>query len=133
MILNRQRGVRVPIQDLNRFVSRMQRKFRVPSDAFSVCFVTNSQIGRWNRAFRGKKGATDVLSFPDDALDYLGDIAIAPAVAQKNARRLGRTLNHELRFLVLHGFLHLLGYDHETDNGEMEYLETMLSRVLRLN
>lgn len=63
---------------------------------------------------------------------YLGDIAIAPAVARRNALRLGRSLGSELRILMLHGALHLLGYDHERDNGEMERLERRLRRRLGL-
>lgn len=63
---------------------------------------------------------------------YLGDIAIAPAVARRNARRLGRSLERELRILMLHGALHLLGYDHERDHGEMERLERRLRRRLGL-
>jgi probable rRNA maturation factor len=61
-----------------------------------------------------------------EAAGYLGDIAIAPAVARRNARRLGRGLGSELRILMLHGALHLLGYDHESDDGEMERLERRL-------
>jgi probable rRNA maturation factor len=59
---------------------------------------------------------------------YLGDIAIAPAVAQRYAKKNGRTLNNELRVLILHGMLHLLGYDHETDHGEMDRLENKMRR-----
>ncbi len=63
---------------------------------------------------------------------YLGDIAIAPAVARRNARRLGRAFDHEMRILILHGILHLLGYDHETDTGEMDRREYRLRRDLGL-
>jgi probable rRNA maturation factor len=64
---------------------------------------------------------------------YLGDLAIAPAVARRNARRLGRTLEGEMKILILHGVLHLLGYDHETDHGEMERRERRLRRHLGLS
>lgn len=63
---------------------------------------------------------------------YLGDIAIAPAVAKRNARLYGRTLDQELRILILHGILHLMGYDHETDNGQMDRRERRLRRSLRI-
>jgi probable rRNA maturation factor len=63
---------------------------------------------------------------------YLGDIAIAPAVARKNAHRFGRTLDDELRILILHGILHLMGYDHETDDGRMDRREQRLHRSLGL-
>jgi probable rRNA maturation factor len=109
---------------------------------------------KWNRAFRGKNRPTDVLSFPVDdpaktkpkqsrrarpksaprtpSADYLGDIAIAPAVARHNARRVGRTFSAEMRILILHGILHLLGYDHETDQGQMDRREARVRRDLGL-
>lgn len=195
---------------LDRFLARALRSLGLQSDSLAVCLVTNAQMARWNRGFRGKKGATDVLSFPvngqirkrsvrgdglrtaegsgsrgdkggrgsrgkpiplpphlrgtmggreralrrDDggaretrrrngfsstsftsfasSASYLGDIAIAPVVARENARLFGRTLNDELRILILHGVLHLMGYDHETDNGEMERRERRLRRTLGL-
>jgi probable rRNA maturation factor len=161
MILNRQRQVRVSIHELELFLSRALRLVRLPAGAIGVCFVTNVQIARWNRAYRGKKSPTDVLSFPANApqrarrksksrakpgaaptrrasrpsesLDsYLGDIAIAPAVARKNARRFGRAFSDEMRILILHGILHLLGYDHETDSGQMDRREARLRRALDL-
>jgi probable rRNA maturation factor len=73
---------------------------------------------------------TDNLSTGLD--DYLGDIAIAPAVARANAKELGRTFNVEMRILILHGILHLMGYDHETDDGQMERREMRLRRALGL-
>jgi probable rRNA maturation factor len=63
---------------------------------------------------------------------YWGDIAIAPAIARQNARRFGRALDDEMRILILHGILHLMGYDHETDNGQMERREMRLRRRLGL-
>jgi len=68
-------------------------------------------------------------SFASSA-SYLGDIAIAPAVARENARRFGRTFADEMRILILHGILHLMGYDHETDTGQMERRERRLRRRL---
>jgi probable rRNA maturation factor len=66
------------------------------------------------------------------ASKYLGDIAIAPAVARRNAQRFGRAFDHEVRILILHGILHLLGYDHETDTGQMDRRENRLRRDLGL-
>jgi probable rRNA maturation factor len=66
------------------------------------------------------------------ASEYLGDIAIAPAVARRNAQRLGRAFDHEMRILILHGMLHLRGYDHETDTGQMDRRENRLRRELGL-
>ena len=63
---------------------------------------------------------------------HLGDIAIAPAVAQRNARKFGRTFDDDMRILILHGMLHLMGYDHETDNGQMDRREQRVRRALGL-
>jgi len=151
MVLNRQRGVRVSVASLGKFSALACRTLHLAPESLSVCLVTNSAIARWNRSYRGKPGATDVLSFPAqdaqpnrkpglpsllrrkrDRLSYLGDIAIAPAVARRNARRYGRTFNDEMRILILHGILHLMGYDHETDTGQMERRERRLRRTLGL-
>lgn len=151
--MNRQRAVRVPIEQLEKFTSRARRILRLPEGSFAICLVTNAEIARWNRAYRRKAGPTDVLSFPAEdqharrtqrktvrresplansgaARRYLGDIAIAPAVARRNARRFGRTFSEEMRILILHGILHLMGYDHETDSGQMDRREQRLRREL---
>ena len=151
MILNRQHTVRVSVGELGEFLSRARRALRVPAESVTVCLVANSEMARWNRAYRGKPGPTDVLSFPADAArngrtgavprrkksqlvaaNYLGDIVIAPAVARRNARRFGRTFGEEMRILILHGMLHLMGYDHETDSGQMNRRELRLRRALGL-
>jgi probable rRNA maturation factor len=145
MILNRQRSVRVPVKDLTEFLGRARQALRLPAESVNVCFVTNSEIARWNRKYRGKAGPTDVLSFraedengtglkpqKNSSSLYLGDIAIAPAVARRNARRFSRTFGQEMRILILHGMLHLMGYDHETDNGQMDRREQRLRRSLGL-
>jgi probable rRNA maturation factor len=159
MILNRQRGVRIPVRVLNEFFVEMCRTLRLSPEALSICLVTNNQITAWNKAYRGKSGPTDVLSFgvqedkgvtprtgvtkenrakrgrrvkPVSTARYLGDIAIAPAVAKRNAVRFGRTFDEEIRVLMLHGALHLMGYDHETDSGEMDRRERRMRRELGL-
>jgi probable rRNA maturation factor len=63
---------------------------------------------------------------------FLGDVAMSPSTARRNAKKLGRTLPSELQILTLHGVLHLLGYDHETDRGEMDRIEERLRRKLGL-
>ena len=152
VILNRQRAVRVSIAPLEKFLARVQSRLRVKPDTLSVALVTNNAIAKWNSSYRGKSKPTDVLSFPAVTPDepapasakrranarssaaekYLGDIAIAPAVARANARRFGRTFDAEMRILILHGVLHLMGYDHETDSGQMERRERTLRRELGL-
>jgi len=151
MILNHQRRVRVPIRILESFFARVRRRLRLSSDALAIALVSDAQIARWNSSYRGKPRPTDVLSFPtthpalkpkrggiSEARDsssstlYLGDIAIAPAVARRNSRRFGRTFTQEMQILILHGILHLMGYDHETDSGQMERYERRLRREFGL-
>jgi probable rRNA maturation factor len=145
MILNRQRRIRVALPPLRDFLARVRKELNLGPGEVSVCLVADSEIARLNRQFRGKRGPTDVLSFPANgraplrrsapaskAARYLGDIAISPQTARRNARRLGRPLGGELRVLILHGVLHLLGHDHETDRGEMERLEHRLRGRLGL-
>lgn len=154
MLINRQNRVRVAPAELEQFLARVNRFLHLPRASATVCLVSDAQIAKWNRAYRRKPKPTDVLSFPAASQDsrhggsrgkrihsgeffgtpangnYLGDIAIAPAFARRNARRAGRALDDELRVLILHGMLHLLGYDHETDDGEMARLELRLRRRL---
>jgi probable rRNA maturation factor len=92
----------------------------------TVAIVPDSRVRALNRRYRKKDQATDVLSFPADERGYLGDVVIAAGVARRQAEAAGHTLQTELRVLALHGLLHLLGYDHETDAGEMSRLERRL-------
>jgi probable rRNA maturation factor len=85
---------------------------------------------RPQRPARGKRATR--LSDSTQAAKYLGDIAIAPAVARRNAQRFGRPFDDEMCILILHGILHLLGYDHETDSGQMDRRENRLRRDLGL-
>ena len=176
MVINRQRRVRVALRPLEQFVDRVQRALRLREYELTVCLVSDAVIGRLNRSYLGKRGPTDVLSFPAErngampqprentstqrtqrrtqrtqrtkrnrnhreefssasfgrSSSYVGDIAISPESARRSARRFSRPLPQELRMLVLHGVLHLIGYDHETDHGEMDLLERRLRRRLRL-
>ena len=87
------------------------------SAELSILFVDAGHIKRLNARFAGNDYATDVLAFPmmedDETSSLLGDIVIAPDVAQQNAEKLGHPLEHELEVLLIHGTLHLLGYDHQ--------------------
>jgi probable rRNA maturation factor len=153
MILNRQRAVRVARRPLELFLARVKQALALGEADVSICLVSDTEIARMNAAFRKKKGPTDVLSFPaiqrrapvslpqrqktrrapTSKTDvFLGDIAISPAAARRNAEKLGRTLADELQVLILHGVLHLLGYDHETDRGQMDRVEGRLRRRLGL-
>ena len=84
-----------------------------------------------NRDFRGHDHVTDVLSFPGDAETepgHLGDVVVCVAQARRQAVARDASLEHEMKTLLLHGVLHCMGHDHETDDGEMERLERRLRR-----
>jgi len=94
-----------------------------------LALVADAHMRRMNGVFRGVDRVTDVLSFPAGGDGpWLGDIAIALGVARRQARARRHALRTELRVLALHGLLHLLGYDHETDDGRMRRVEERLRR-----
>ncbi|HEY3161548.1 MAG TPA: rRNA maturation RNase YbeY [Vicinamibacterales bacterium] len=94
----------------------------------TVAIVSDARIRALNREYRRKDNATDVLSFPSEERGFLGDVVIASGVAARQARAAGHSLATELRVLALHGLLHLLGYDHERDDGRMARLERRLRK-----
>ena len=96
--------------------------------AMTVAIVSDARVRALNRKFRRQDKATDVLSFPAEERGYLGDVVISSGVAERQARDAGHSLATELRVLALHGLLHLLGYDHERDDGQMARLERRLRR-----
>lgn len=117
-------------------IARILRGFRVQSPKsqaeVSVLFCGDRRMRALNRRYRRKDRSTDVLSFPGAEARFLGDIAISVPYASRQARRVGEPVSRELERLLLHGFLHLLGYDHENDDGEMAALEAKLRRRLGL-
>lgn len=101
------------------------------TDSFAVRFVGDRSMRRLNRVFRDKDRTTDVLSFPGGETPeghHLGDVVISVPQATRQAAQRDEPLGRELRTLLLHGVLHCLGHDHETDDGEMEKLERRLRR-----
>ena len=122
------RPLRVP--SLGRWLSAIAP--RRARGEVTVALVSDARLRRLNRTFRGVDRATDVLSFPAPparvAPRVLGDIVIATGVARRQARDAGHAVATEWRVLALHGLLHLLGYDHERDDGRMRRVETRLRR-----
>jgi probable rRNA maturation factor len=94
----------------------------------SIALVSDKRMQALNRQFRGKNSVTDVLSFPSDERGFLGDVVIASGVAKKQAKAANHTVDTEIRVLALHGLLHLLGYDHESDDGKMARVEARLRK-----
>jgi probable rRNA maturation factor len=119
---------------LERFVVRAKKKVGL-SGAVSVLITSSREMRELNYRFRRKNEATDVLSFPalrGVVTRFAGDVAISAEIASANAKRLGHSAAEEVKILVLHGVLHLSGYDHERDHGEMARTEVSLRKEMRL-
>ena len=158
MLLNQQKCYALRLSALRGYARNLKRRLRLGKRDFNVCFVDDGAIRRMNRVYRGKDRATDVLSFPwgahgglmlrgrcgqrarrpDDLTaranrefeGFLGDVVISVDSARRNAQDEGHSTLQEIRWLILHGVLHLLGYDHECDSGEMTALELVLREDL---
>jgi probable rRNA maturation factor len=132
VLLNRQRRRRVRAARLVRVLQGAARLLRVRGEV-ALLLGGDARLRALNLRYRGKDKPTDVLSFAGlGGGEGIGDIVVSVETAERNARRLGRTLAEELDVLALHGFLHTLGYDHETDAGQMDRLEGRLRRRLGL-
>lgn len=123
---------------VERFVLRARRALGM-GGAVNVLVTSNRELRSLNRRFRGKDKATDVLSFPASpasqfrGADFAGDIAISAQAAAQSAVSFGHSAAEEVKILALHGLLHLAGFDHESDNGQMARKEARLRKVLRLS
>jgi probable rRNA maturation factor len=139
-VVNRQRRVRVDEERWRQLAGRALKKIGVEDEAgATVAFVSDRLMRELNRSWRGKRGTTDVLSFPVEPEEceqaegrMLGDVIISVEQAARQATENGLTLDEEIAQLILHGLLHLCGYDHETDKGEMNALELNLRRRLEI-
>src|ERR1700723_4139819 len=129
------RDVRLPsARSLARFLARAQKAVRLKGQV-TVLLTTDAAIRRLNRQFRGKNKTTDVLSFPSagrGAEQLAGDLAISVTTALGQAAEEGHSLGTEIKVLVLHGLLHLAGFDHEVDDGAMARRERRLRLELGL-
>jgi len=132
-VVNRQRSHKLPAAPWVERVAEMLNVIGKPESSVTVAFVSDRKIRELNQQFRRIDKATDVLSFPSDSgSGDLGDIAISVETAARQAKVNGLTLDGEIAQLMLHGLLHLSGYDHETDKGEMNQLELKLRKKLCL-
>ena len=137
MVLLRKKIAGLNSLTLERFVLRARRLVRL-SETVNVLVTNSAELRSLNRQFRGIDKATDVLSFPSplptngQSKRFAGDLAISADIARDNATRLGHSAADEKKILVLHGVLHLAGFDHEHDRGEMARKESQLRRQLKL-
>lgn len=138
-IVNNQRKVKLELQIFKNFTDAALNAVKeARSSSVTVAFVSDRKMSELNKQFRGKTSTTDVLSFPFTAekfeaeINHLGDIVISAEQAVRQADENQLTLAHEIKQLIVHGILHLCGYDHETDDGEMDARELELRQVLRI-
>ena len=138
-VVNRQRKVPLDCERWQAFVVKAIRVLPVGTAAVTVAFVSDRAMSALNRQWRRKRGTTDVLSFPAVQDEFekmegssLGDVVISIEQAARQAKDNDLSLDQEIAQLILHGLIHLSGYDHSTDNGEMDRLELRLRRKLRI-
>ncbi|HMM78672.1 MAG TPA: rRNA maturation RNase YbeY [Pyrinomonadaceae bacterium] len=132
-VINLQRKIKFDLDAVREFTASLPEKIdETVGRSFSIAFINDARMKQLNSTFRGKDWTTDVLSFPFEAQPFepgsknLGDIVISAEQAQKQATENGLSLEGEIKQLILHGVLHLCGYDHETDSGEMNARELEL-------
>ena len=136
-IVNRQRDRQINQKHWRDFAARAIEAIGNGHKAVTIVFVSDSAIRKLYKQFRGKDQVTDVLSFSNEAEPFekenqtqLGEVIISVDRAATQAKENGLTFQNEIEQLILHGLLHLCGYDHETDNGEMNRLELKLRKKL---
>jgi probable rRNA maturation factor len=134
-IINRQRRRKIDQRHWRDFAAHAIEAIGNRREAVTIVLVSDSAIRKLNKQYRGRDYVTDVLSFPTEPEQFenhssLGEIVIAMDRAATQAKENGLTLQNEIEQLILHGLLHLCGYDHETDNGEMNRLELKLRKEL---
>jgi probable rRNA maturation factor len=139
-IVNRQRKIKFDWQIFQSFAETAAGKIpETENKSATIAFVSDRKMRELNKTFRGKNSTTDVLSFPFEADEFetdennLGDIVISTEQAARQAKENDLSLETEIKQLILHGILHLCGYDHETDGGEMNALELKLRDKLQIN
>jgi probable rRNA maturation factor len=138
-IINNQRKIKIKIEEFQAFAENViDAVKKAKGKSATIAFVSDRKMRALNKNFRGKNSTTDVLSFPFEADEFeadekiLGDIIISLEQAKKQAEENDLDFETEIKQLILHGVLHLCGYDHETDNGEMNRLELKLREKLRI-
>jgi probable rRNA maturation factor len=136
-VVNRQRKMQIDCERWRAFVQRALKVVPAGGAGATVAFVSDRAMRELNRRWRGKVGTTDVLSFPSGQEEFervegasLGDVVVSVEQAARQAAEHGLDFENEVEQLILHGLLHLCGYDHERDGGEMNALELRLRRRL---
>jgi probable rRNA maturation factor len=132
-VRNSQRRYKVCRESVALFCAALLRSLGRPDPAVSIAFIGAGSMRALNRRYRNKDYPTDVLSFSygDARIDqtpFIGEIVLSPEIAERQAIQWGVSFEKELKRLLVHGILHLLGYDHETDRGQMNRIQSRLLR-----
>ena len=138
-VVNRQRKLPIDCEHWQAFGAKAIRVLPTRASEATVVFVSDRRMRELNRVWRGKRGTTDVLSFSTGSEEFdnpagtnLGDVVISVEQAARQAKDSHLSFDEEIAQLILHGLIHLCGYDHSTDKGEMNRLELRLRRKLRI-
>ena len=136
-VLNRQRKLPLDCEHWEAFALKTLGVLPTKASDATIVFISDRRMRELNRVWRGKRGTTDVLSFSPGADEFenpgganLGDVVISVEQAARQAKENNLSLDEEINQLILHGLIHLCGYDHATDKGEMNRLELRLRRKL---
>ena len=136
-VVNRQRKLPIDVERWQTFTTRALRVVPTDTAGVTIAFVSDRAMRELNRLWRHQHGTTDVLSFPAGQDEFekreglrLGDVVISAEQAAREAKENDLSFDQEIAQLILHGLLHLCGYDHSTDSGEMNRLELRLRRKL---
>lgn len=136
-VVSRQRKLPIDCERWREFATKASRVLPADAAGVTIAFVSDRAMRELNRLWRHKRGTTDVLSFPAGQDEFekleglrLGDVVISVEQAARQAKENHLTLDEEIAQLILHGLLHLCGYDHSIDKGEMNRLELRLRRKL---
>lgn len=138
-IVNRQRRRAIEEERWRELARKVLRAIGMRDAGATIAFVSDARMRKLNAEFRGKRRTTDVLSFPAEQSEFeieenrtLGDVVVSVERAERQALENGLDFETEIAQLILHGLLHLCGYDHERDAGEMNRLELRLRRRLKI-
>jgi probable rRNA maturation factor len=127
--INNQSGRAVPRDFLEDWCHRMSRELKLRKKDLVIAFLNEKEMRALNKKFRGKNYATDVLSFESDDPAVYGELVICPQVISRQAKEHGLLVREELGYMVLHGVLHLLGYDHERSEREAKKMFALQDKV----
>jgi probable rRNA maturation factor len=122
-------GVPIPLTFLNWWLKQLSRELKIKSGILGLAFVKPMTSKKLNLKYRRKNRPTDVLSFELGEAGYLGELVICPQVVRKQAKAHGQLFREELGYMVLHGVLHLMGYDHERSQREAKVMFSLQDAI----